>query len=394
MSREAATGEIDPQAAENVVGTGPWMLESVRPGDGVVLRRHPSFYERVKAGAGEWSLPLLDGVKYWTVADPKELQARFLAGEQHVIAHPAVGNGEVLDFHRRGQQLPPPLGGTPGWQLSMYFFNLANPSNIFRDERMRRAFSMACDRDGLTQEFGNISALKAAGYSMETGWNNSPIPWGSGSGSWWLDPKSVAMGYPDSAPGKWYRYSPSDVTALLSAAGYRGEPFDIETTSGVYGPLFDEMAQAQSVTLASSGFKAHLAASDYRTKYFPEVFTKANYAQAGFGFMTPYTTVDEYLFNMLLPEGARNLSKVDDPTLTNLVRKQRLELDLSKRQALIYDIQKRTSDMMYYVPSVIGRWGVFTLMQAAVRNMAAFATAGFGMGAEQLPHVWLEEKRG
>jgi hypothetical protein len=42
----------------------------------------------------------------------------------------------------------------------MYFFNLTT-SNIFRDERMRRALSVACDRDGLIQEFGNISSSGA-----------------------------------------------------------------------------------------------------------------------------------------------------------------------------------------------------------------------------------------
>jgi peptide/nickel transport system substrate-binding protein len=391
MSREAVSGMVDSQAVEGVAGTGPWMLEDVRAGDGVYLSRNPAYYERVRTASGERSLPLMDGVKSSTVADPKELQARFLAGDQHVIGHPMVGNDEVLEFHARGRELPPPLAGTPAWQLSMFFFNLANPANVFRDERLRRAFSMACDRDALIERFGNVSALGAAGYSIETGWNNSPIPWGSGAGSWWLDPKSAAMGYPATAPGKWYRHSPAEVTALLSAAGYGGDAVDIETTSGVYGPLFDDMAQAQAMMLTAAGLKTNLVLGDYRTKFFPEVFTKGNYAQAGFGFMTPYTTVDEYLFNMLMPEAARNLSKVDDPALTALVRKQRLELDAGRRQQLVYDIQKRCSDMMYYVPSVIGRWGVFTLMQRSVRNMKAFGTAGYGMGAEQLPHVWLDE---
>jgi peptide/nickel transport system substrate-binding protein len=392
MSREAAAGTIDSQVTEGVVGTGPWMLDRVEPGDGVYLSRNPAYYERVRTRSGERSLPLMDGVKSWTVADAKELQARFLAGDQHMIGHPMVGNDEILDFQGRVRDLPPPLSGTPAWQLSMFFFNLANPSNVFRDERARRAFSMALDRDGLIQQFGNTSALEAAGFPIETGWNNSPIPWGSGAGNWWLDPKGPAMGYPQDAPGKWYRHSRADVTALLNAAGYGEASFDIETTSGVYGPLFDEMAQAQALALTEAGLKANLVAGDYRTRYLSEVFTKGNYEAAGFGFMTPYTTVDEYLFNMLLPDAPRNLSKIDDPALTALVRKQRLELDGDRRQQLIHDIQKHCSDKMYFVPSVVGRWSMFTFMQRSVRNLAAFRTAGYGMGTEQLAHVWLDEE--
>jgi peptide/nickel transport system substrate-binding protein len=382
MSKQGATGEIDTQRVEGVVGTGPWMMESATPAVEIVGKKHPEWYEKARISTGEVRLPILDGIRYLNIPDYAQNQAQFLAG--NIMAF-AVRNPDLADVTRQKPDAQR-LGQNPNWLLSMYFFNLNNPQNPFRDERMRRALSMSLDREGLIEAFGEITMLKGQGFDLNTGWNNSPIPWGDGGLFWWLDPQSNAMGQ----AGQWYKHDIDEAKKLISAAGYTGSPFDINTTNTIYGTTFDNQTEAQLPMLSAVGLNYQLRSTDYASHYFPEVYTRFNYQQVGYGYNTPFATVDEYLFRMLTPGADQNKSLMNDPEITQLVERQRLETDLNKRQATIHEIQKKVSDKMYYVPSVVGRWGTFTLYQPYVRNFGAFRTAAYGIGTEGYTRYWLD----
>ncbi len=383
MSKQATAGELDTQKIEGVVGTGPWMFDRFQPSASYEGKRNPNWYEKVKASSGEVSLPLLDGIHYTVISEYAQIAAQFFAG--NLDAH-TPRNPDLADAVRQASNATR-VANNPGWLLSFYYFNLDNAQNPFKDERLRRALSMAIDRDGIIETFGEISKLKAQGFDVNSAWSNCPIPWGDGGIFWWLDPKSSAQG--DSA--QWYKLNAAEAKKLLSAAGYSGAAFDLNTTSQIYGTTFDLQTEAQIPMITQLGLNAQVKITDYRSHYFPEVYTKANYPHVGYGYQTPYATVDEYLFNLVLPEGAQNHSKVNDPEISALVKKQRLEVDNNKRQSIIHDIQRKMSDKMYYVPSVVGRWGDVTLYQPYVKNAGAFRTAAYGAPTETLSRYWLDK---
>lgn len=383
ISKQAAAGELDTQRVEGVVGTGPWILQNQTPSVEINSVRHPNWYERARISTGEISLPILDGLTYLNMPDYAQQQAQFIAN--NIMAF-AVRNTDLSDVTRQKPDAQR-LDQRPNWLLSMYFFNLNNPENPFRDERMRRALSMSLDRDGILEVFAEKSRLEAQGFEIPTGWNNSPIPWGDGGMFWWLDPQSSEMGN----ARQWYQYNQAEARRLIQAAGYNNQPFDINTTNTIYGSTFDNQTEAQLPMLSGVGLNYQLRSTDYASHYFPQVYTAFNYPHVGYGYNTPFATVDEYVFRMLHTDGDQNKSRVNDSQLNSMIARQRTETDMERRQSIIHDIQKRSSEMMYYVPSVVGRWGGFTLYQPYVRNFGSFRTAAYGISVESYTRYWLDQ---
>jgi peptide/nickel transport system substrate-binding protein len=382
MSKQGATGELDTQKVEGNVGTGPWILDSQTPSVEINLKRHPNWYEKAKISSGEVSLPILEGHTHVNMPDYAQQQAQFIAG--NIMAF-GVRNPDLADVTRQKADSQK-LGVPPGWLQSMYYFKMDNANNPFKDERVRRALSMSLDRDGLIEVFGEVSKLKGQGFDIPTGWNNAAVPWGDGGTFWWLDPKSKDQG----PSAQWYVYNVAEAKKLLTAAGYTGQSFDLNTTNTIYGTTFDNQTEAQLPMLTAAGFKYELKSEDYTSKYFPEVYTKFNYQHAAYGYNTPFATVGEYMYRNLHSRGDQNKSRINDPQLDALVLKQEVETDQTKRQAIIYDIQRLVSDKMYYVPAVVGRWGGFTLFQPYVRNFGAFRTAAYGTSVESYTRYWLD----
>jgi peptide/nickel transport system substrate-binding protein len=380
MSKQGATGELDTTKDTGVVGTGPWILDKQTPSVAIDLKRHPNWYQKAKISTGEVSLPLLDGYTYIIMPDYAQQQAQFLQGNIDVFA---VRN---TDLQSVTQQKPDAqkLGGNPAWLLSQYSFKLDNPSNPFKDVRLRRALSMSLDRDGLIATFGETAKLKSQGFEINTGWNNVPVPWGDGGLFWWLDPKSKDQG----SSAQWFAFNLAEAKKLVDAAGYKGDALDFNTTNTIYGTTFDQQTEAQLPMLKAAGFNFTVKSEDYTSKYFPEVYTKFNYQNVAYGYNTPFATIDEYMSRMLGKAGDQNKSRVDDPSIEALITKQQTELDQTKRQAIIHDIQRAAADQMYYVPSVVGRWGTFSLWLANMRNFGSFQTAAYGAPSESIVHYW------
>ncbi len=380
MSKQGATGEFNTQQADGVVGTGPWILDKQTPSVAIDLKRNPSWYQSAKTASGTSTLPLLDGYSYLNMPDYAQQQAQFLTNNIDVFA---VRNTDLADVTRQKADAQK-LAGNPAWLLSLFYFNLSNASNPMKDVRLRRALSMSIDRDTLISTFGETAKLKAQGFEINTGWSNAGVPWGDGGLFWWLDPKSKDQG----SSAQWFAYNVAEAKKLVEAAGYKGDTMDFNTTNTIYGTTFDQQTEAMLPMLSAIGLKVSVKSEDYTSKYFPEVYTKFNYQHIGYGYNTPFATIDEYMSRLIGKTGDQNKSRMDDPAIDALISKQQVELDNTKRQAIIYDIQRAVADQMYYVPTVVGRWGTFTLWQPNMRNFGAFQTAAYGGPSESTTHYW------
>ncbi|HEY7269534.1 MAG TPA: ABC transporter substrate-binding protein [Dehalococcoidia bacterium] len=380
MSKQGATGELDTTKDSGVVGTGPWILDKQTPSVSIDLKRHPSWYQTAKISTGNVSLPLLNTYSYPIIPDYAQQMAQFVAGNLDVFA---VRNADLQSVTQQKADAQK-LGGNPGWLLSQYSFNMDNANNPMKDVRLRRALSMSIDRDGLIATFGETAKLKSQGFDINTGWNNSPVPWGDGGLYWWLDPKSKDQG----ASGAWFKFDVAQAKQLVSAAGYSGASLDFNTTNTIYGTTFDQQTEAQLPMLKAIGLNLNVLSEDYTSKYFPQVYTKFNYQNIAYGYNTPFATIDEYMSRMLGKDGDQNKSRVNDPNIEALINKQQVELDPAKRQAIIYDIQRASADQMYYVPSVVGRWGAFSLWSPQMRNFGSFITGAYGAPSESMIYYW------
>jgi peptide/nickel transport system substrate-binding protein len=130
----------------------PWVLKTKPPADRIVFERNPYYY-RVD-GAGH-QLPYIDRVVF-TIADSKIIPAKTGAGESDLQAR--YLRFDDYTFLKAGEQdgrYHVRLWRTgPGSQLALYpNLNVNDPvwHSLVRDERFRRALSLAVDRHEINQ---------------------------------------------------------------------------------------------------------------------------------------------------------------------------------------------------------------------------------------------------
>ncbi len=156
----AATWDIDTDPAE-IIGTGPFTIESYAPGTHLVLRRNPSYWLKDDAGN---SLPYLDQVVHVIVPDLDTELEKFLAGEAdvHGVLGEEFANLEPLQdegnftIHKRG----------PAFGTTFLGFNMnpgANPETgtayvvpkklkWFQNVQFRRAVAHSIDKDTIIND--------------------------------------------------------------------------------------------------------------------------------------------------------------------------------------------------------------------------------------------------
>jgi peptide/nickel transport system substrate-binding protein len=183
----------------------------------------------------------------------------------------------------------------------------------------------------------------------------------AGLGKWYLDPQSKDQG--DSA--QWFKHDPQQARQLLTAAGALGTEFKFFYPNNAYGDIFNAYADAARGMLADAGFKVQPVTVDYLKDWIDT--THGYWATGslpvdsiGHGLQTPFTDPDDFLTGMLTKDGNRNHSKVDDPDLAALVRKQQLEVDQDKRLQLVWDVVRAADDKMYYAPLHYTKYFNFT----------------------------------
>ena len=100
---------------------------------------------------------------------------------------------------------------------------------------------------------------------------------------------------------------------------------------------------------------------------------------------TPFIDPDGYLFTNFYPGQPRNVSKVNDPVLTDLLARQRRAQDAAARRRLIHEIQRHVAVQQYimeiYSPVTVFVW------DGALKNYGP--NLGYDYGG-RLVAAWLD----
>ncbi|MHB8576103.1 MAG: ABC transporter substrate-binding protein [Dehalococcoidia bacterium] len=351
MSQDAASGRIDPQRI--ISGTGPWIFVGNSP-TAWTWKRNPAYFLN--------GLPYADGVSLKIIDDGPTTEREFAAGNLDVLLKAPVTD---IDTMRRA---------IPGSALIEYaslglsllsFSSVQDPASPFKDQRLRRAASVAVDRQALIDGYYN-------GHAM---WENI-VP--TGLGKWSLDPRSTDQG----SSAKWFRQDLKAAKQLIAAAGHSSTEFKFLYTNDIYGDVFNATAEAIARMLVDAGFKISVVTVPYLRDYINNgqgiFFKGAPPNTIVYALETPFFDPDDYLTGMLTRGGNRNHDLVDDPDLEAMVIKQQMELDENKRLQLVYDIQRAHAEKMYYPPVVFAR--SYTLTQPWVQNF--FVADDYNYGTE------------
>lgn len=171
------------------VGTGPFRVKRFDRGQVLVLERWSGYWGTDADGA---PLPYLDGVRYtFEQEKEKELEA-FLQGTLSTVYELPVGRTDVMraDAAYQVQSVP---------TLSVQFLGLNLRKPPFNDQRVRKAFAMAIDRQALVDSVLDGLGLAAEHGVVAPGLNNYPY--------------GLVRGTP---------YDPQQARRLLADAGYPG----------------------------------------------------------------------------------------------------------------------------------------------------------------------------
>jgi peptide/nickel transport system substrate-binding protein len=234
----------------------------------------------------------------------------------------------------------------------------------FNDVRVRRAISQAIDRQALIEVVWVRGEPTAA------------VP--RGLQEWSLPIDQLGVG------AKYYQYNPPEAKRLLAEAGLPKGLKTQLTAPGGAGPDVLDAVQLVQLYLKDVGIEAELKIQEYSAFIATTGSGKFEGLAMGAGY-PPGWEPDSILYGSYAPDTLRNISHVNDPKLTAMLKEQRRTKDLEARKQLIFDIQRYEAEQQYYVylacPTQTGSY------QPYVKNYAPNALEEYGMAAAML---WLD----
>ena len=160
MAPSPSTWDIDTDPSE-IIGTGPFTIESYDPGERVVMRRNPNYWLKDDAGN---TLPYLEKIVQFIVPDLEATLAKFLAGESD--SHGVLGEEftELEPLQDEGNFTIYKRG--PAFGTTFLVFNMnpgKNPDTgehylaseklqWFRNKQFRQAVAHSIDKDRIINE--------------------------------------------------------------------------------------------------------------------------------------------------------------------------------------------------------------------------------------------------
>ena len=344
---------------ESAIGTGGFMFVSHTPGSVIVMEKNPDYWEQPYPYIDRLELLVGLGIRTETSL------AAFRTGKVDII-----GNGT----HSMGQEAYLALKKSNPESTFMVFLEITehrgmwgrNTEPPFDDVRVRRAISMAVDRQGWVDSV-------YGGYAFP----GTPIMPGAGDCYLGLDEYGEAS--------KYLQYNPEASMALLEEAGFYDLNFKLvlRTTNG-YGQLIVSDAEVIVEALRDIGMDVELRVDDYDS--YSQVWRDGKYdanqmpmGYTGYG----YTSYD-WLVHPFQVQGERIYGFVD-PTLDATLTNMKQSFDPVEQCGFAQEAAKRIVDQAYFLYSP--SWPYFMAWNPRVKNYFYHHSEDAG-GATHL--IWVE----
>ena len=367
--------ESTPTATEDtMLGSGPFIFDRLEPGVVMAWTKNPDYFEKDAAGS---ALPYLDGVTLDIITDQNQVLSQFAAGALDTISVPPQLIQSVRD-----QNPDATINQSFRNILSMLIFEPASyleNKPPFNDIRVRQGMSRALGRDAL------LNRITPDGGK----WPNMPINAGFGE-SWWLDPQGSDIG----EAGVNYQYDPAEARALFAAAGVNEFEAPMHFSSTTYTtvvPYYDIVRESLPAMLAESGVTVKLVPEEYG-QYIATTFA-GQFDGFALSLESVFSDIGAYWGNMFRPRdagGARNHSSVNDAELVTMIDDMLALTDIEEIRQKNFELQKYTSDKMYYVPVVTPtEYGADAPRMKGVANRTGPTT--YALGTESTLNIWLDQ---
>jgi peptide/nickel transport system substrate-binding protein len=325
---------------KDAMGTGPFKLEKSEPGQYVLLKKNPDYWNK--------DLPKVEAIKFQIMKDEAERLAAIRSGKVD-ISTVSADSAKLLE-------------GKPGVQVKSYqsleysYLGINVKKKPFDDPRVRQAISYAIDRNQIVQTVWK-------GQASLTG------PIAPALTNWALDPAA----YPS------YKQDIAKAKQLLAEAGYPNGFETVLETAATY-PDMAESAQVLQQQLKAIGINAKINQLEW-AKYIETWKSKDMTLLVGRN--TSGVDSDRSMRFFFHTEGSANVWNYSNPKYDELVVKALQTVDQGERKKLYDQAQQllvedapnlflaspknfyAVSDKVDFTPTAAGE--VYSLIKASVK---------------------------
>ena len=310
------------------VCVGPFQFKERVQGDRIVLERAPNYYDADKV--------MLDRVVFKFIADDNVRTANLRSGDVQVLDRLATTDVRAVEGDSATK-----VKKVTTYGYAALSVNLSNTSGVgkpqgevdsplAKDPRIREAFELSLDRNGINQVVFN--GLQEPGCTAVPPF--SP-----------LAPKDVKCSARDVAKAK----------DLIAQAGVP-TPIPVELTINA-NPVYQRLGELIQSMVRETGF--NLAVKPLEGTTALDTITKGEFQMA----LTVWSgriDPDGNLYNFQHTKGPDNYANASDPKLDELLDKARTESNVDARKKLYADaialVQARRSSMYMYFQNVFTAW--------------------------------------
>ena len=286
--------------AEHFVGNGAFTLAEWSPRKRIVMVPSPNFWD-----AGFVKLKKITALPY---DDGDVVYKKFINGEVHWTK--SVPTAKLDDAKKRAEYYVAPY-------LGSYFYRFNTTREHLKDKRVRKALSLAVNRETITKD------VTKAGQT--------PAPW--------FCPAIALAKY---VPPKGFAYDPDQARDLMKAAGYHagpgGKKFPKLTvfynTSEDHKKVAERIAQMWRENL---GIDVSLRNSEW--KVYLQTVNNLDYDVARAGWIGDYSDPMTFL-DMWVKDGGNNNTGWSSPKYDALIKQAQAEQDLAKRAKILQEAEK------------------------------------------------------
>lgn len=173
---EEAVTKYGKEMRDKTVGTGPFMLKTVKENEAVIMLRNPNYWKKDKNGN---QLPFLDGVRFSFIKEMMSALREFKKGNADLIYRPplemmdeiADRQGNLKEGYKQYQYQARP-------SMDVQYYGFLNTGELFKDKKLRQAFCYAVDREKLidfTLKGGGVPAHHGIVPPSFSGYNTKGV---------------------------------------------------------------------------------------------------------------------------------------------------------------------------------------------------------------------------